>query len=479
MWTLLAKRSSEAFECGRGQPHSKTCRPYNAHPNRRSLLQWAPFRLSSRVGFSFLFGVAPWLACVFSLCGQDAGEEIRLTGIVSFSTNELALLEVNKPSLRRQSDSMILAAGQREEDVEVLRIDLRAGSATIRRSNEVKELNLNKRNESGTTSQVSSSGQNSGWLAEPASIRLRQTRRDQLFTLYQMLVGRSLIRSSALPAFALDLDFTDRMNIGDVVHGMEQALAAKGVFLQPDGDKFVIAGREGEAARITSDVRQSAIQLALPWHSDATNRTERGGASNNPPPPGEEVLPAGVINFPGTDLNQVLQIFQELVNRTVIRPATLPSPIISFRTYTPLSRREVIYAFVACFSVNGISVLPCGEKFVLVFAAAEKEKAAALLAQKQPDANTAQQKVIAAGIGLSGAGVPELVSLYEKLSGQSVQFDPALRAPRLSLRTQTALTPAEARYALDLLLGFNGLAVVPQEAGSGLQLMRAAVPGPR
>jgi len=96
-----------------------------------------------------------------------------------------------------------------------------------------------------------------------------------------------------------------------------------------------------------------------------------------PPPPGatntslEETLPAGVINFPATDLNQVLQIYAELVGRTVLRPTSLPAPTITLKTQTPLSKREAVQAFDAVLALNGIAVVNVGDKFVKVVPAGQ------------------------------------------------------------------------------------------------------------
>ena len=95
------------------------------------------------------------------------------------------------------------------------------------------------------------------------------------------------------------------------------------------------------------------------------------------PPPGtnanaqDETLAAGTINFPATDLNQVLQIYAELVGRTVLRPSSLPAPQITLKTQTPLTRREAVQAFDAVLALNGISVVNVGDKFVKVIPAAQ------------------------------------------------------------------------------------------------------------
>jgi general secretion pathway protein D len=77
-----------------------------------------------------------------------------------------------------------------------------------------------------------------------------------------------------------------------------------------------------------------------------------------------------MINFQGTDLNQVLQIYAELVNKTVLRPATLPAPTITLKTQTPLTRREAMEALKAVLWLNGISVQDFEDKFVKVVPAA-------------------------------------------------------------------------------------------------------------
>ena len=47
---------------------------------------------------------------------------------------------------------------------------------------------------------------------------------------------------------------------------------------------------------------------------------------------GEEVIPPGMIDFRQADLNQVLDIYSMMVNRTILRPATLPAPTITLTT---------------------------------------------------------------------------------------------------------------------------------------------------
>ena len=99
----------------------------------------------------------------------------------------------------------------------------------------------------------------------------------------------------------------------------------------------------------------------------------------------DEVLPAGTINFPATDLNQVLQIYSELVGRTVLRPTSLPAPTITLKTQTPLTRREAIQAFDAVLALNGIAVVNVGDKFVKVVPNAQAGQIGAAFSKESPD----------------------------------------------------------------------------------------------
>ena len=93
------------------------------------------------------------------------------------------------------------------------------------------------------------------------------------------------------------------------------------------------------------------------------NAAAASGASTNA---AEQLIPAGEINFPATDINQVLSIYGELVNRTILRPTALPAQLITLKTQTPLTRTEAIQAFDTVFAMNGITTINIGEKFVKV-----------------------------------------------------------------------------------------------------------------
>jgi general secretion pathway protein D len=96
------------------------------------------------------------------------------------------------------------------------------------------------------------------------------------------------------------------------------------------------------------------------------------------PSPLEEIIPAGNINFQGVDVNQVLEVYSQLVGRTLLR-AGLPQVSIVLKTETPLTKTEAIEALQAVLALNNISLVNVGDKFVKALPSDQANSAAAAL----------------------------------------------------------------------------------------------------
>jgi general secretion pathway protein D len=98
-----------------------------------------------------------------------------------------------------------------------------------------------------------------------------------------------------------------------------------------------------------------------------TNTAPAAAAGTNPTAAGgdEEIAP-GVIRLQAADLTAVLDLYAELVQRTILRPAALPDAKITLRNQSPLSRAEAIRALEAVLNMNGVTLINVGEKFVKV-----------------------------------------------------------------------------------------------------------------
>jgi hypothetical protein len=386
---------------------------------------------------------------LLAVTGVQAAEEpdLQLKGILATPSNTVALLEGG--SNAAQPQTYILSRGQRQGDVEILDIDARSAKVSASVGGRAVGLQF-----AGTSAPSASND-------ESPSLRLEQAGLNQVLTLYQGLTARSVLRSSSLPDCKLDLDARST----DLSKSIEAALREKGIHIQFDGDKFAIVEKDFDLKKVPLDLEQAARELSKPYSSATQDQNTLTTG------PSEELLPAGVINFPATDINQVLSVFAELAGRTVLRPLTLPAPAIIFKNQTPLTRRELIYALVFVFALNGVSVQPVDDKFVAVFATPEREKVASVLSRKMV-ARAIPGDLIPAGTGMEVQPIGSATIAYQKLCGQSVEVEEDLMNRFIPFTAHTPLTPAEMLRGLDVALGLQSLEVVEREDGKGLKLLR-------
>src|SRR5207244_1194314 len=109
-----------------------------------------------------------------------------------------------------------------------------------------------------------------------------------------------------------------------------------------------------------------------------TGATTTAAANAGP----DDIIPAGVINFAAVDIQEVLKIYAELVNRTILRPTQLPG-VITLRTQTALTRSEAVQALKAVLAMNGVSIIEIGDKFVKVVPTAQAPAAGAAFNTQQ------------------------------------------------------------------------------------------------
>ena len=291
--------------------------------------------------------------------------------------------------------------------------------------------------------------------------------------LYSDLVGKTLLIAPGLPNPAglplADLP-ADRTN---AIARIEGELTKSGIALVPDGPHFVrilpLHGRETflkEAPLAGSELLSSADQ---------------------------EILPAGMLNFPATDVSQILVIYAELTRRTVLRSCALPSPTIQFKTACPLSRKEVIYGLNTVFAFNGIAMVDDGDSFVQAVAMPQRGQINCQAPKRDPrDRLFDPKKVPTVGVRNSAAPVSKLELEFERLEAAFYQFiyhqGPPRRPQRPAFRLlefeaelthktavaskqfdgmgvsfdiRTPLSKSELIYAIETSLKLANLAVIP------------------
>ncbi len=101
----------------------------------------------------------------------------------------------------------------------------------------------------------------------------------------------------------------------------------------------------------------------------------------------EEMISAGLVDFRGADLNSVLQLYCQMINRTLLRPQALPDVKIFLKNQTELTKAEMLQAFDAVLALNGISMVRIGDKFVKAVPSAQvQQEGAPINALNDPDA---------------------------------------------------------------------------------------------
>ncbi len=97
-------------------------------------------------------------------------------------------------------------------------------------------------------------------------------------------------------------------------------------------------------------------------------------------------LPKGALTrLQATPLEQVLAIYSELTGRIVLRPNTLPATAITLdTTAVELTRAEAIQALDSVLTLNGITMIPVGDKFVTAVPSTQAAQEAAVFSKVDP-----------------------------------------------------------------------------------------------
>lgn len=286
---------------------------------------------------------------------------------------------------------------------------------------------------------------------------------DQAVAAYADLTSKTVLRSSQLPSVP---DF-DALSLpkehAAAVARIESLLSTNRVKVIQDGPHFV---------RIFS-----ADDTDL-----ATNPPVRGEALSKVA--AREIIPAGTINFPSTDVEQVLQIYAELRNRTILRPAQLPATTVQFKTVCALNKKEAEYALTTVLALNGIWAVDDGVYFVQLVPrwrldsvrakSPARDPGVPLLDRKNipavgflityPKAEAAPGRLLANLAESRKHCADRLLAFYAELQGKEAVPSPELGDTLIKFGAQSSLNREEALYAIRTTLSLNGLTIVEANA---------------
>ncbi len=139
----------------------------------------------------------------------------------------------------------------------------------------------------------------------------------------------------------------------------------------PGGPAFPGAVRPNAQVRPgvpTAQPPSAAAAAAAAAAANASTEAAVAAANGATNAPGDDVTGGDsddIIEFRKMDLNQFLDQYSEVAKKTVLRGPGLPTPQIDFKPVTSLTHDELVQIFDTILALNGVTIVPTGEKVVL------------------------------------------------------------------------------------------------------------------
>ena len=266
----------------------------------------------------------------------------RLAGLINFPGRKYAVLE----KVPFSGHYFILAESESHDGVTLGRIKPKKGSVQLWGvgTNPVVTLNPDRQL---TQPKAAKAPGFRGWIAEALhdtrhEVALEQASTDLVLFLHAQFTGRTSLRSPRLPAASFSLNVVAN-NPAQIALRLESALAEKGISTIRDGEKFLLV------------VPTSEAPISQPLFS------EFKASAGEPGRPG--LFPKGaIINFPNTELSQVVKLYADLTGRALDRTQQPPSlnGTVNFTTQTALTKEECAYGLETLLALQGFKIVPAG-----------------------------------------------------------------------------------------------------------------------
>lgn len=369
------------------------------------------------------FSVVCLLAGAAGMHAAEGETQVRLAGITHFNDHSRALLEITGRLPRGLEHKPILSEGERIGAIEIRQIDARAG--LVRISNDGVETTLPLDGKAGGVKRT---------------FNLKDADLVQVLDIYQQLSGRTVLRSAGMPTIKFSLK-TDDLAKADAERFLEEAFLAKGIVIELRAAKFALAVRAGQVDRLSFIPEPPSALVASP-------------ESRAAPVDWAGVIPTGQIRFQEADPFQALEIYQELSGRTVLRPSKSFGGKVSFHTQTEVTRAEAVWVLDAVLTLAEITTIPQGEKFVFALAGAGNVQVPKIDPNPVAAKPRSGELLPAGTIKFQSTDSQQVLPVYAQLAGREATGEEPPQA-RFTIRSQTALTPTEALFALDALAAIN------------------------
>jgi hypothetical protein len=280
--------------------------------------------------------------------------------------------------------------------------------------------------------------------AAPGTVYFSGADLSQVLEFYGALSQRTILRPAALPAPTIRLKTRNRLTPQETTYAIATTLALNGICLVDDGAKFI---------QVVPILQRPAVTTGAPK-----------------PEPGAELLPAGAIDFAMLGLDLALNKYGSMAHRTILRPASLPMPLVELKSRGPLTRGEAFYAMAKVFELNGVGIVDDGTSFVQAVPLALRASNKARAPRPEPEARLLDpERVLSLGFSpdpgppkkLERNAAQRLLGYYAELEAKAAVPEPRLEDASIWFHVTTPLSKSEMIYAIETTFALSGLAIIP------------------
>jgi hypothetical protein len=154
---------------------------------------------------------------------------------------------------------------------------------------------------------------------------------------------------------------------------------------------------------------------------------------------------------------QVLDVYQELSGRTVLRPNNLIRNTISVRSQTTLQRPEAIWTLNALFRLADVVIINETNKFVFAVPPSRTNNLPHIDPKRTLPSKASAEQFPPGLLKFNDADMPQFLDVYANLIGRKAVVTKEFFG-KISVRTQTALEFSEALFVFEALASLNNVA---------------------
>jgi len=172
------------------------------------------------------------------------------------------------------------------------------------------------------------------------------------------------------------------------------------------------------------------------------------------------------FNLKAADSSQLLEVYQELAGRTVLRSPVLPGAKIDLRSDGALSTQTAQEALVQAFATKSIALVPKDKKFAFAVPKSAEARLQTIppLEDPAPAAEKPNGRFPPGLLKFNEADISQVLEIYQELAGRTLLLATSIPHIKITIRTQTECQRSEVIGALETILGLGDVSVFPHQA---------------